>query len=337
MSGLPTLRQMQFLTALARAESFSRAAEACHVSQSTLSAGIKEMELQLGAALIDRSGRRFALTPLGADTVRRAETVLTLTREMVRAAEARPPLTGALRLGIIPTIAPFLLPLLAPRLSRDYPALGLSVREEITERLLDDLRAGRLDMALLALPVPGADAAGGLETTVFADDPFVLLAPSDHPLAARSRLHTRDLADTQLLLLEDGHCLRDHALSACNLQDRQVAEAFGATSLYTLAQLVRAGAGVTLAPRLAVARGLADDAGLVAVPLADGEAEGQADGQMEGRGGTPSRALGLAWRRGSGREAEAEALVRVLRAATEEAMQGGAPAPQTSIAASPSR
>ena len=322
MSGLPTLRQMQFLTALARAESFSRAAENCSVSQSTLSAGIKEMELQLGAPLVDRSGRRFALTPLGAETVRRAESVLTLTREMVRAAEGRPPLTGELRLGIIPTIAPFLLPLLAPRLATDYPSLALSVREEITERLLGDLRAGRLDMALLALPVPGADASGGLETAVFADDPFVLLAPRGHPLTARSALRTTDLAETQLLLLEDGHCLRDHALSACHLQDRQVAEAFGATSLYTLAQLVRAGAGVTLAPRLAVARGLADDAGLVAVPLSDGQARGGSE--------APSRALGLAWRRGSGREAEAEAMLGVLRAATAEAIEAGqasAPSP----------
>ena len=314
MSGLPTLRQMQFLTALAAQKSFSRAAEACFVSQSTLSAGIKEMEAILGAPLVDRSSRAFALTPLGEEVTRRSEQILSQARGLVRIAEARPPLSGELRLGIIPTIAPFLLPRLAGVLRAGYPALRLAVREEVTDRLLTDLRAGRLDMAILALPVEGADAAGGLETAVFADDPFVLLAPTDHPLAERDALPTDALEGETLLLLEDGHCLRDHALSACRLQDAQVAEAFGATSLYTLAQMVRAGAGVTLAPRLAVARGLARDAGLAAVPLTD-------------EAGGPSRQLGLAWRRGSGREAEARALLTVLGEVADQPGEASADSP----------
>ena len=304
MAALPTLRQMQFLTALARQRSFSRAAEVCFVSQSTLSAGIKEMEAILGGALVDRTNRAFALTPLGEEVTRRAEEVLTLAQEMVRVAEARPPLTGELRLGLIPTIAPFLLPRLVPLLSERYGDLHLALREDITERLLGDLRAGRLDMAVLALPVEGADAATGLETSGFADDPFVLLVRPDHALAGKGTVESDDLGAERLLLLEDGHCLRDHALAACRLQDRDVADAFGATSLYTLAQLVRAGAGVTLAPRLAVEQGLAEGAGLVAVPIRD-------------QGGAPSRRLGLVWRRGSGREAEAEALVAVLRVASQ--------------------
>lgn len=311
MAALPTLRQMQFLTALARQRSFSRAAEACFVSQSTLSAGIKEMEAVLGAPLVDRTGRAFALTPLGEEAVRRAEEILARAREIVRVAAARPPLTGELRLGLIPTVAPFLLPRLVPPLTERYLDLHLALREEITERLLDELRAGRLDMAVLALPVEGADAGGGLETAGFADDPFVLLVRPDHPLAGEARVTDARLAEETVLLLEDGHCLRDHALAACRLRTRDIAEAFGATSLYTLAQLVRAGAGVTLAPKLAVDQGLAAGAGLVAVPMSGG-----GSGEGEAR---PSRTLGLAWRRGSGREAEAEALLGVLRAALQPA------------------
>lgn len=304
MAALPTLRQMQFLTALARQRSFSRAAEVCFVSQSTLSAGIKEMETILGGALVDRTNRAFALTPVGEEVTQRAEEVLTLAQEMVRVAEARAPLTGELRVGLIPTIAPFLLPRLVPLLTERYPDLHLTLCEEITERLLDALRAGRLDMAVLALPVEGADAAGGLETACFADDPFVLLVRPDHPLAREETVGNAELTKERLLLLEDGHCLRDHALAACRLRDRDVADAFGATSLYTLAQLVRAGAGVTLAPRLAIEQGLAASADLTVVPVRE-------------RGGEPSRRLGLAWRRGSGREAEADALLTVLRDAAQ--------------------
>ena len=295
MAALPTLRQMQFFAALVRRGSFSHAAEDCFVSQSTLSAGIKEFEAILGAPVVDRTARGFALTPLGEAVSGRAEEVLALTHEMVRVAAAKPPLTGDLRLGLIPTIGPFLLPGLIGRLDEAYPDLRLYLREDLTDALVAGLGAGRLDMAVLALPVE----ADGLDTLTFGTDPFVFVCPPDHPLADASQVTTARLADEHLLLLEDGHCLREHALSACRLQDRRAADAFGATSLFTLAQMVRSGLGTTLLPKLAVDQGLAEGAGLRAVPVRDGD-------------DAPSRDLGLAWRRGSGREAEARALAELL-------------------------
>ena len=201
MAALPTLRQMQFFAALVRRGSFSQAAEDCFVSQSTLSAGIKEFEAILGAPVVDRTARGFALTPLGEAVSGRAEEVLALTHEMVRVAAAKPPLTGDLRLGLIPTIGPFLLPGLVGRLGEAYPALRLYLREDLTDALVSALRAGRLDMAVLALPVE----ADGLDTLVFGADPFVFVCRPDHPLADAASVTTAQLADEQLLLLEDGH------------------------------------------------------------------------------------------------------------------------------------
>ena len=295
MAALPTLRQMQFFAALVRRGSFSQAAEDCFVSQSTLSAGIKEFEAILGAPLVDRTARGFALTPLGEEVSGRTEEMLALAHEMKRIAEAKPLLTGDLRLGLIPTIGPFVLPSLVTRLDDAYPELRLFLREELTDALVSGLKAGRLDIAVLALPVE----TEGLDTLVFAEDPFVFVCGQDHRLAGRDSVASEDLRGEQLLLLEDGHCLREHALSACRLQDRQTAAAFGATSLFTLAQMVRSGLGTTLLPKLAVDQGLAAGAGLAAVPVRDGE-------------GAPARDLGLAWRRGSGREGEAAALARLL-------------------------
>ena len=302
MATLPTLRQMQFFAALVRRGSFSQAAGDCFVSQSTLSAGVKEFETILGAPLVDRTARGFALTPLGEEVAGRAEAMLAMAGEMVRVAEAKPPLTGDLRLGLIPTIGPFLLPRVIPRLDEAYPSLRLYLREELTEALVAGLRAGRLDVAVLALPVE----ADGLDSLVFASDPFVFVCRPDHGLAGRESVTSAEIAGEHLLLLEDGHCLREHALSACRLQDRRVADAFGATSLFTLSQMVRSGLGTTLLPKLAVDQGLAAGAGLAAVPVRDGAA-------------SPARELGLAWRRGSGREAEARALAGLMG---EEAAPG---------------
>ena len=294
---LPTLRQMQFFAALVRRRSFSLAAEDCFVSQSTLSAGIKEFETTLGAPLVDRTSRAFALTPLGEQVAGRSEEILALSREMARLAEARPLLTGDLRMGLIPTIGPFLLPELMPKLRDAYPDLRLYLREDITDDLVAGLKAGRIDLAVLAMPVD----TDGLETLVFGGDPFVFACPPGHAFAGRASITSADLGGETLLLLEDGHCLREHALSACRLQDRRTAAAFGATSLFTLAQMVRSGVGTTLLPKLAVDQGLADGAGLVAVPVVDAD-------------GAPSRDLGLAWRRGSGRAAEAKALAGMMAA-----------------------
>ena len=293
---LPTLRQLQFFTCLVRNKSFSRAANECCVSQSTLSAGIKELEGILEAPLVDRSSRQFALTPLGENMAKRAEEILGLANDMVRAAAGRAPLTGDLRLGLIPTIGPYLLPDMMPKLTGAYPELQLYLREELTEGLIEGLRAGRIDIAVLAMPVE----TDGLDTLIFAEDPFVFACPGNHPYADRESIRTQDLDGERLLLLEDGHCLRDHALDACALRQRDTAEAFGATSLFTLAQMVASGVGTTLLPQIAVDHGLANMAGLVTVPIIDAD------------GNRPSRDLGLAWRHGSGREEEALALAKVL-------------------------
>ncbi|MEM9988691.1 MAG: hydrogen peroxide-inducible genes activator [Pseudomonadota bacterium] len=292
----PTLRQLQFFESVSRNKSFSRAADECFVSQSTLSAGIKELEAVLAAPLVDRSSRQFGLTPLGEDILKRTEEILGLARDMVRVAEARAPLTGDMRLGVIPTIGPFLLPQVLSSLKAHYPDLRLYLREELTEQLVDGLRAGRLDMAILAMPVE----AEGLDTLIFAEDDFVFACAPDHPLSREKKIQTKALEREHLLLLEDGHCLRDHALSACNLQTRDTAETFGATSLFTLTQMVRAGIGTTLLPQLAVKSGMAEAAGLTTLAVSDAQ------------GGHPSRDLGLAWRRGSGREAEAKALADLM-------------------------
>lgn len=293
---LPTLRQLQFFTSLGRHGSFSRAAEETHVSQSTLSAGIKELETVLDAQLVDRTSRQVALTPLGDDIARRAEALLRGVEDLVRAAASQPPLSGDLRLGVIPTIAPYLLPDVIPPLSTSHPQLRLYLREELTDPLIEGLRCGRLDMAVLAMPVE----TQGLDTLIFAEDPFVFACAPDHPLADEKAIRPAQLDGERLFLLEDGHCLRDHALDACRLRERQTADAYGATSLFTLAQMVRSGLGTTLLPRIAVDHGLAGVAGLKTIPLVDAD------------GTAPSRDLGLAWRHGSGREEEARALALIL-------------------------
>lgn len=293
---LPTLRQLQFLVVLARTLSFSRAAEQSNVSQSTLSAGIKELESALSVQLVDRSSRQVSLTPIGEEVAHRAEEILQRAEDLVRAAASKPPLCGDLRLGVIPTIGPYLLPDLIPLLDNAYPSLRLFLREELTASLIDGLRAGRIDMAMLAMPVE----TDGLDTLIFAEDPFVFACAPDHPLASETNLNPDALDGETLLLLEDGHCLRDHALDACRLRHRHTADAFGATSLFTLVQMVRSGLGTTLLPKVAVDRGLAQVAGLVTMPI------------VGGREQVPSRDLGLAWRHGSGREAEAREFAELL-------------------------
>ncbi|NNU17291.1 hydrogen peroxide-inducible genes activator [Parvularcula sp. ZS-1/3] len=298
MQHLPTLRQLQFYEALCRTGSFSRAAEACFVSQSTLSSGIKELEATLDAVLVDRSAKGFALTPSGEEVRRRAEDLLADARELtVAASTAKPLLDGSYRFGLIPTIGPFLLPAAMPRMEGAFPELRAFLREDLTANLVELLRADQLDMAVLALPIEG----DGLDCEVFAEDPFFLVCREDHPLAEREEIATEELLGEPLMLLEDGHCLRDHALSACRLPRPRDGSSFAATSLFTLVQMVRSGLGVTLLPKLAVGQGLAD--GLSVIPLKDPD------------GTSPSRSLGLAWRRSLRRREEAEALAPVLAAA----------------------
>lgn len=299
-SHLPTLRQLTFLLALAEHGSFSRAAEAAHVTQPTLSAGIKELETILGATLVERGARGAVLTPAGEAAVARARIVLTEAEDLVHVARAAgEPLSGPFRLGVIPTIAPFLLPKVLPSLRQSYPKLELFLREDQTHRLVDALKERRLDAALIALPYE----APGIETAGLLEDEFLFAATPDHPLAQVETLNPAMLADEQLLLLEDGHCLRDHALAVCSASRPDTNDArsdFAATSLHTLVQMVKSGLGATLLPKLAVDAGLADRLDLAIRPF---------DPPVAGR------EIGMAWRKGSAREHEARMLADAVRKA----------------------
>jgi LysR family hydrogen peroxide-inducible transcriptional activator len=294
MTPLPTLRQLQFFMALVRRESFSKAADDCLVSQSTLSSAIKEMEMLIDQQLVDRSTRSFALTPAGEEVATRAPSLLAGAEDLVRAASGRRPLEGPFTLGVIPTIAPFVLPRAAKALKKAFPKLELYLREDLTATLAERLAAGLVDAAILAFPYD----LPGIDFIEIADDPFWFACAPDHPLADQKSVSRGDVSGCELLLLEDGHCLREHAINACELRDRDAAASFGGTSLFTLAQMTRAGLGATLLPEMAVRDGLAKSAGLTAIPFANP---------------APVRNIGVAWRRGSGRKEEALAMAAELK------------------------
>lgn len=303
MTSLPSPQQLRYLVSLAEHGHFGQAAQACAVTQSTLSAGIIALERQLDAPLLERSGaKRPVFTPLGLEVVARARVALAELAAVAEIAEAaREPLTGPLRLGVIPTVGPFLLPRLMPALRQGFPKLRLWLREDVTERLVEGLEAGRLDLLLLALPCD----CGAAATLPLAGDPFLAALPSGHRLAALEHIPLGMLGTERLLLLEDGHCLREHALAACGLPGAAARESFAATSLHTLVQMVAGGLGVTLLPRLAVEGGVLAGAEVTVRPI-------------EGDGG---RSIGLAWRDRSPRAAEfrglAPAFAAVLGAARE--------------------
>ena len=295
MSALPSPQQLRYLVALAEHGHFGRAAAACAVTQSTLSAGIFALERQLDAALLERTGgKRPVFTALGRELVDHARVALAALSAMVEAVEAaRGPFAGPLRFGTIPTIGPFLLPRLMPRLRERFPRLWLWLREDATERLVDALEAGRLDLLLLALPCDCGDA----ETLVIAEDPFAVALPAGHRLAAGAEVAPAALAGERLLLLR---CLRDNALAACGLPAATGDEVV-ATSLPMLVQMAAGGLGIALLPRLAVAGGVAAGAEVALRPLAGG----------------PARRIALAWRRGSPREAEFRAVAPTIAASLE--------------------
>ena len=294
MMNLPSLRHLRHLTALHHHGHFGRAAEACHVTQSTLSASIKELEGVLEATLVDRSKRRVVLTPVGMETVERARRIVKEVEDLVSFTTAsREPLSGTLRMGTIPTVGPFLLPRVLPSLRRAYSRLRLYLVEDLTERLVESLHRGELDMVLLALPYD----CGAVETVILFEDPFVVGLPREHLLAKETRVKAEHLWREDLLLLKDGHCLRDHALAACRLADRRVTEGFEATSLPTLVQMVDNGLGITLLPTLAVNAGLLLGTDLVTRPLLGHDAV---------------RKVGLVWRRGTGRRDEFRLLAKEL-------------------------
>ncbi|MBC7770128.1 MAG: LysR family transcriptional regulator [Phycisphaerales bacterium] len=292
---MPTLRQLQFLTAVRAEGSFVAAAEAVGVTQPTLSAGIKDLETALGVVLVERGRLGAVLTPAGEDAVERAARALSEVEELVRAAQgAGEPLAGAFKLGAIPTIAPFLLPKALPLLRKRFPKLRLLMREDLTGRLIEQLRMRTLDAAVIALPYEAA----GIASMPIADDEFLVLTPDDHPLAKRNDLAPEHLQSEELLLLEDGHCLRDQALSACKLTPSRRSAEVGATSLHTLVQMVAGGMGVTLLPKIAAEGGAAAGAHVAIRQFAQP---------------VFGRSIGIAWREGGPREEEARLLAGVLR------------------------
>jgi LysR family hydrogen peroxide-inducible transcriptional activator len=311
MIHLPSLQQLRFLCALAEHRHFARAAAACAVTQSTLSAGIQELEERLGARLIERRKGNLLITPLGEDILERARRLLRDAADLVEVARrGRTPLTGPLQIGVIPTIGPYLVPAIIRRAAVAFPQLQLFWREEQTAALLDRLAGGQLDLALVALPYD----LGDLETMALGEDSLVVAMPAGHRLAREETIDRAALAGEPLLLLEDGHCLRSHALEACRLADRDRNEVFQGTSLHTLVQMAASGLGLTLVPRLALGIELGGDTGLVARPL---------------RGAGAARLIALAWRPSSPRKAEfrrfGEAIETVVGTCAGASMPAGRP------------
>jgi LysR family hydrogen peroxide-inducible transcriptional activator len=286
MKVLPSLQQLRFLAAIAEHRHFGRAASACAVTQSTLSAGIQELEERLGVMLVERSRRHTMLTPMGNEVVARGRKLLSDAEDLVEAVRTGgEPLAGPLRLGVIPTIGPYLVPAIMQGLSASFPKLRLYLREEQTAPLLEKLAAGELDLVLLALPYD----IGEMESMELSQDCILVVLPRTHRLARARHIDRDALAGEKLLLMEDGHCLRSHVLEACHLASAKRNEVFQGTSLRTVIQMAAGGLGLTLIPQMAVAAELPADGSLVVRPLA-------AD--------APPRRIALAWRRSAARKNE---------------------------------
>jgi LysR family hydrogen peroxide-inducible transcriptional activator len=291
---LPTVKQLQYLVALRRYEHFGRAADACFVTQSTLSAGLRELETLLGVTLVERTRRVVRFTALGEKIADKAITVLRETEELAEMARAQGrPLHGELRMGVIPTIAPFLLPTMLPRLREQWPELKLYLREETSSAACEALHRGQLDCVLLALPF----ACGEVDSTALFDDPLFIAYPHGEAPSAKA-IDAAEIDENRLLLLEDGHCLKDHALSACNRPDLRANAAMMGTSLHTLVQMVDNGLGLTFIPGMAIEAGILVGTGVDAKPL---------------RSEHPYRQIALIWRRSSIRESEFQLLATTLR------------------------
>lgn len=293
-----TLRQLRYLTSLARHRHFGRAAEDCAVTQPALSMQVRDLEREIGVELVERRPGDIALTETGVEVAQRAERILAAARDLVDFARHRDVLTGKLRFGIIPTLAPYVLPRVLPRLQERYPALRLEVRETQTRLLLDELSSGELDCVMLALPLEGVD----VETMKLFDDRFLLAASSKEALPSQNRVAINDVDQTRLILLEEGHCLRDQALAFCATKGRDQPAGLGATSLTTVMQMVANGYGVTLLPEVAVETE-ARDSRVKLVRFAEPE---------------PARAIGLAWRRTTPRKKDFEALGAIVREALSD-------------------
>ena len=260
---LPTVKQLQYLVALQRFGHFGKAADACFVTQSTLSAGLRELETLLGVTLVERTRRVVRFTTLGEKIAEKAVAVLRETEELAEMARAQGrPLHGELRMGVIPTIAPFLLPTMLPRLRSHWPELKLYLREETSAAACEALHRGQLDCVLLALPF----ACGDVDSTPLFDDPLYVAYPRGEAPGTAS-IAAADIDEDRLLLLEDGHCLKDHALSACNRPELRANAAMMGTSLHTLVQMVDNGLGLTFVPGMAIEAGILAGTDIDAKPL----------------------------------------------------------------------
>lgn len=294
MTQLPTVKHLRYLVALAAHKHFGRAAKSCFVSQSAFSLAIKELEMVLNVRLVDRTRRRVTVTPIGQEIVTQARLVLRDLEGLVEIASgAREPLAGSLKLGVIPTIAPFLLPRVLPRLHRRYPKLRLYLKEDVTQRLHAELLDGDLDLMLLALPFELRD----VETMELFRDRFLLACREgttrvDPENYRFSRLHARSV-----LLLDDGHCMRDHAIAACRVKSLDKLSGFSASSLYTLVQMVDSDLGITYLPGMAAGSPLLKGSKVKTYPLRE----------------DACRVIALAWRKGSGRTEEFQELGAFIR------------------------
>ncbi|HXX06695.1 MAG TPA: LysR substrate-binding domain-containing protein [Pseudolabrys sp.] len=289
-----TLRQLRYLASLARHRHFGRAAEDCAVSQPALSMQVRELEREIGLELVERRPNDITLTDTGLEVAERAEQILAATRDLIDFARHRDVLSGPLKLGIIPTLAPYVLPRALPRLQAKYPRLRLELRETQTKTLLQELARAELDCVMLALPAEGAE----VESLKLFDDPFLLAVPAadEHPL--RGRVGVGDVDQQRLILLEEGHCLRDQALAFCaSKRGDSPPVQLGATSLATVMQMVANGYGVTLVPEVAT----------------DAEAHDERVKLFRFTEPQPRRTIGLVWRRTSPRRKDFEALGEIVR------------------------
>ncbi|HXS50572.1 MAG TPA: hydrogen peroxide-inducible genes activator [Sphingomicrobium sp.] len=316
---LPTLKQLQYLVSLRRHEHFGKAADACFVTQSTLSAGLRELEALLGVTLVERTRRLVRFTALGEKIADKAVRVLREAEELAELAGAEgQPLHGELRMGVIPTIAPFLLPTMLPRLRSEWPDLKLYLREETSSAACEALHRGQIDCVLLALPFN----CGEVDSALLFDDPLYVAFPPGEAPAGRS-IDAAAIDEDRLLLLEDGHCLKDHALSACNRPEIRAHASMMGTSLHTLVQMVENGLGLTFVPGMAIESGILETTRIDTRRL---------------RSEHGFRRIALIWRRSSPRESEFQLLAATLRRIARDLisdLEPVAPAPEPRAALEP--
>lgn len=293
---LPTLRQLQYLTAVIEEKHFGHAAEKCFVTQSTLSAGIQDLEQLLEVSLLERTNRKVLPTPIGEEIASRAQQILSLSEDLVDLAQSeKNPLSGRIQVGIIPTISPFLLPKVLPTVRKELPDLEIVLIEDQSERLLDQLESGSIDVAVMAFPFN----IRGLTHRIFAREPFWVALPKQHRLAKRKSLKAAELPTNELLLLSEGHCMREHALSACQLPASAQRKSVQATSLYTLIEMVASGLGITMIPDMAIASDMVSHSDICLVPL-------------ENKDNQAIREIGLVWRPSFRRTGTLEQLAQTI-------------------------